>query len=291
MDTDDARRELGSFLVERPLYVTCTIETAHYQDETSLVPYIIRRFCDACTVETNWSRKEKVQYAAGRHGCEWTCSQCASEAFCVWLDAKSSVGKGITGPSPKTGEQTTIGSRIYRFRKMGQWPAWSIRPDPALEKALTPEDRELYRKALMNMSAGYGLGALAYFQRIVENETTRLLDVVAELARDEEDAEKLEALELAKKGHNADERLRLAAEATPASLRVGGVNPIKALYGMMSAGVHAGSEDECNDLAARLRATFEYIFRHIRQVTAERAELRRILNAPPFQGKTKAPKT
>ena len=45
------------------------------------------------------------------------------------------------------------------------------------------EDSDLYKKALINSNFSYGIGALAYFRRVVENKVNDLLDLIADAAR------------------------------------------------------------------------------------------------------------
>src|SRR5262245_14512595 len=55
----------------------------------------------------------------------------------------------------------------YSVTKVGQYPPWSIEPPAVIKKAL---GRHLpdYRKGLVCESQGYGIGAFAYYRRIVE---------------------------------------------------------------------------------------------------------------------------
>lgn len=276
----EARALIGGFVVDRPLYVAYKIH-APLGERSAVLPGTIRRFCDHCRVETNWANQLSAtsnRWSLGMIEGHWRCVQCGKEDLRIWFDIEEAEAHPIEATKDGSAEVSSFVAKVYTLRKVGQWPPWNVRPDPALEAALDPEDAVLYRRALMNISQGYGIGALAYFRRVVENETGRLLALLEELARDEEDEDRIEEIAKAKKGFNADERLRLAAEATPKSLTIGGVNPLKTIYGIMSGGMHSGSEDECVEVAEELRASFEYVFRHVRAQTQERAELRRVLS-------------
>jgi len=278
-----ARTEVGVFVVDRPLYVGLTVKTVLLNDQEQLVPPTLRRHCPTCHVDTNWNRNRPSSnaWSLGAIESEWSCVQCTREKFRVWLDIAVGplTNETVDVTNPPIGEIVSAEMRAYTVRKIGQWPPPSVKPEPELERVLDEVDRDLYRKAIMNLSQGYGLGALAYFRRVVENETNRLLEVVAELAADEEDEALLSELAEARKGHNADQRLRLIANATPRSLRMGGLNPLKTIHAITSGGVHNGTEDECAEVAQELRASFEYVFRHVRDQMRQRAELRRVLSA------------
>jgi hypothetical protein len=62
---------------------------------------------------------------------------------------------------------------IY-IQKVGQLPAFDIRPEKEILNYVTSEDRGNYAKALANLSISYGIGAFAYFRRIIENEIKRM---------------------------------------------------------------------------------------------------------------------
>src|SRR5579872_5958077 len=67
------------------------------------------------------------------------------------------------------------------IRKVGQWPAIVRSPGKEVYNYISPEDRELYGKALDNLAFSYGIGAYAYLRRIVENEIKRLIKDISEI--------------------------------------------------------------------------------------------------------------
>jgi hypothetical protein len=75
----------------------------------------------------------------------------------------------------------TNGAVTFNLKKIGQLPAIERRPESDVYAYLTPADRELYSKALANLSNGYGIGAYAYFRRIIENEIKRVIEDLSQL--------------------------------------------------------------------------------------------------------------
>lgn len=284
-----ARELVAEFLVNRPLYspLRFTLGT-EVQLPTHFYPNALRRRCSACKDSTNWTARSHGPDARGGlgeheggHLLSYRCVQCSKTIFAIWVlyscvdEARKEV------PMPGNARAVAVLGNfgtIFEHRKAGQWEPWSIQPDAALEAAMRPEDYELYKRGLMNMSTGYGIGAVAYFRRVVENETERLLGALEGVAKEENDEPTLAMLATARRGHNADERLRLAAEATPAWLRLGGLNPLKSMYANFSVAIHQLDDDACIEIATKLRASFEYVFRTIRQHEQARAELARALS-------------
>lgn len=73
-----------------------------------------------------------------------------------------------------------IGDNCDSVTKVGQWPAWSITLDPGLARMLG-DHVATYRKGLVCESQSYGIGAFAYYRRIVERLIDRLLNDIADL--------------------------------------------------------------------------------------------------------------
>src|SRR5215472_13287011 len=69
---------------------------------------------------------------------------------------------------------------ISLFEKVGQHPPPSVDPPNELAKALGKEDAALYKKALTNGAYSFGIGALSYFRRVIENKVNDLLDLIHE---------------------------------------------------------------------------------------------------------------
>ena len=150
------------------------------------------------------------------------------------------------------------------LRKLGQWPSFAVRPPSEVASALDQGDLELYGCALMNLSAGFGIGAMAYFRRVIENEVARMLASLEGAATKDGDTVLAQEIATARQGHSAQERLRLAVETAPSWLRVGGHNPLKLLYGHFSVGIHELDDEACLVLAVKLQAAFEAVLAGIR---------------------------
>ncbi|MDP9179234.1 MAG: hypothetical protein M3O61_16280 [Gemmatimonadota bacterium] len=161
--------------------------------------------------------------------------------------------------------------------KVGQFPPQAERVSKVLESRLAPGDLDLYRKALRSRTFGYGLAAFAYIRRVVENRTNDLLDLIAEAAAQQGDSSDLaKRVAEAKASYQFDQKVALAAEILPASLKPGGLNPLDAIHDLASAGIHRFSEEECLDRFDTARTAFEYLFQ---QLQVDRAAARDYVEA------------
>ncbi|MEK7072287.1 MAG: hypothetical protein AAB969_01835, partial [Patescibacteria group bacterium] len=160
------------------------------------------------------------------------------------------------------GENTSTNGEEYAcvsYMKVGQFPSWSIEMNQELEKMLGVH-ADNYKKGLVCESQSYGIGAYAYFRRITENIIGELLDSIPDLIDDqtEKDAYK-KALEEVKKTKVAEKKIELVKDLLPDALKATGINPLKALYGALSVGLHDKTDEECMELAEIIRDSLVYL--------------------------------
>lgn len=93
--------------------------------------------------------------------------------------------------------------------KVGQYPPWDITPDKNLIELLG-EHKDYYKKGLICESQGYGIGAYAYYRRIVETIIDSLLDSITEIIPESEKQKYIKALEETKKTTVAQEKNRVS---------------------------------------------------------------------------------
>jgi len=83
-------------------------------------------------------------------------------------------------------EWTSDGSSSYythkAVRKVGQLPAPSISISPELVERLGTSAAH-YKNALICRNSNYGIGAMSYLRRVVDEQTDNLIDVMADLSR------------------------------------------------------------------------------------------------------------
>lgn len=128
-------------------------------------PDRISRECQRCGKETTW--KQVTHTSAGLYGYvhidEFKCGLCESDTvYFLTYTLRSADGA------------------LY-IQKVGQFPPHSINIPASIERRLG-SSADLYRKGLVCRNQGYGVGALAYFRRVIEDKTNELIDIVADWA-------------------------------------------------------------------------------------------------------------
>jgi hypothetical protein len=265
-------RELREILVSGSLYrnFVYTGKACHFANGASRygqLPQQLRMYCDhvKCLADTWWDVDNDDVYFESdfiyrRHYKCRNCGVSKQHYHLIWQERKD----------------------YNIFIKVGQWPPLTITPSPELAKALGPEDTELYKKGLIDFNFGHGIGAVAYFRRVLENKINALLDLIVEAAQNANVAnEELAQIEAVKKSHRVEDKIDMASKILPVNLKPGGHNPLDKLYRPLSAGLHGESDDECLAVFSEARFVFEYLFKNLTESNEEARQYVLRLSAPP----------
>jgi hypothetical protein len=269
------------FIVSWPLYTTCEINDGFE------APSRISYDCDypeTCGKETTWALVDKPLYhEIGRglgefYSVQYVCTRCSERSLTV---VYREVGFEMRKMHPRIASsisRSIIAPPVERvatkIQKIGQHPSLSIRVPKPLERNLGEDHASLYKKALISRNMGYGLGAVSYIRRVVEDKTEELIEAVAKLAESHKiDRKTVEAIRAAKVQRTTyDEKLKIASAVMPEALLIDGVNPLVVLYGLVSAGLHNLTEEECVDIADEGKTAFEFTFANLKAETEGRKD-------------------
>jgi hypothetical protein len=263
------------FVTRWPLYTPAPVEGFH-------PPTRVSYHCDSlhtCRKETTWLRVNDPQYVdlPGSDGAfKWVwyiCGLCNKKYLVIMYreieHEDRPVQRWLSAPRP-VGQSTM--RVLTKIQKIGQSPAQSIDIPRGLEKNLGEEAISLCKKGLINRNSGYGLGAVTYIRRVVEDKTIELIEVAARLAESHNvEAGIVERIRAAATERTTyDQKLMIAATVLPDALLIEGVNPLAELYSLVSEGVHALTEEECVAVADETASVFEFIFTNLRATTVAR---------------------
>ncbi len=286
-DSSEAIRE---FLETTPLYTRWKAAEPAKSPLPIGQPEVLRIHCAKCEASTNWLAPHKAMKTAVPapewtrpagsivKNSQWTdgwggdviwrfhCAECEAEAI-FWV--------AYRWERIRAGED---GAVVVTLRKIGQDPPQQAALSAALGRRLPKPAAEFLEKGNRCLQFGYGLGAIAYMRRVVEESVSGILTVVSDAAKLDGDSETVERIRTAADHPQASERLRIAADCLPPRLRPGGVNPLAILYGLTSGGLHTGSDSECVDLAQNIRETLEWLFVQVASETEQGRELAKRLN-------------
>ncbi len=160
--------------------------------------------------------------------------------------------------------------------KVGQYPAWSIEIDKDLEINLGSR-AAFYKKGLISESQGYGIGAFAYYRRVVEGVIDELLEAIEDLIETENEREKYrQALKQVKNEIVAEKKIKLVQDLLPSTLRTDDYNPLKILYKELSTGLHSQTDKECLKKSELIRDVLIFL---VTQVNGTRNRKRKFTSA------------
>lgn len=205
----------------------------------------------------------------------YQCSACESfqRRFLVrfWLEnivQKNEAGEDIT-------------QEVVYMEKVGQHPSWDIAMDKELE-TLLGDHAEFYKRGLICESQGYGIGAFAYYRRIIEEIIDGLLVSIEDLIVAEDKEKYATALAAVKKTTVTQEKIRLVKDLLPVSLRPNDMNPLDALHSALSEGLHTENEEDCLEYAEAIRDALVFLVNRLIRTKSENKSftdsMRRILD-------------
>lgn len=207
-----------------------------------IIPGELENDCPPCEKVT-WHSRQTLNSSrgGGLEAVSYLCKNCERATLSIWI-------------------RWSIHKEILTFEKCGQHPKVEIHPAKSLEKVLDTK-AALYRKGLISRHQGYGLGAVAYFRRVVEDTIDEMIDALLQAMRETgSDEGIITKVEEAKSSRAVEDKIKAVADLVPNHLRPGGVNPFGLLYGLLSAGLHDLTEGECVEIADGIIKVFDHIF-------------------------------
>lgn len=200
-------------------------------------PQEIRRECTACGAVLRWVSADPLVAGVGDMTVAWfRCRNNCRSMFGVWF---------LVSGTEKDG---------YTLTKYGQLPPPERNPTKALAAALGQDYADFWRSGMTLRNNGYGIGAVAYFRRIVEGMTNDLLErlaVAMETGNDPpEEVAKIRTLKEAKVSF--DKKMESAAKMIPGHLRPGNANPVQTIFDVVSESLHNHTDAESCDLVDAL---------------------------------------
>lgn len=138
-----------------------------------------------------------------------------------------------------------------QVHKAGQSPQKSIRAPAEIQSALG-SNVDFYKKGLICESLSYGIGAFAYYRRLMEAIILDLLNSAKDLLDENVKSEYQRAIDAVAQDHTADEKIRIATSMLP-SMSASRANPLRLIYEMLSVGLHGLNDEECLGLAIDIR--------------------------------------
>lgn len=160
-----------------------------------------------------------------------------------------------------------------RVVKIGQWPPFGQRLPSNLQSLTDPHDLFLHRGRRCEAQS-LGIGAFAYYRRIVEDGWSRLLDKVEAVWKREFPDSPNPAFATARAERRFSAAVTSLRDVIPPSLKIHGANPFLLLHSATSADLHSATDEDCLRRAADIREVLVEFAERLQQLARDDAKLR-----------------
>ncbi|MEO9167323.1 MAG: hypothetical protein ABI230_02865 [Aestuariivirga sp.] len=162
--------------------------------------------------------------------------------------------------------------------KYGEVPAFGPPTSTKLLRLLG-NDKDVFLKGRRSEMQGLGIGAYAYYRRIVESHKDNIFDeIIGVCEKIGASQEIVSGLNTAKQEVQFKKALEKAKEVMPAALLINGHNPLTLLHSALSSGIHAKSDAECLELANDIRIVLSELANRLGQALSDKKELHDAVN-------------
>jgi len=157
--------------------------------------------------------------------------------------------------------------------KYGEMPPFG--PNlPSRLVTLIRSDRDLFFKGRRAESQSLGIGAFAYYRRVIEQQKSSLLGAIVKASeRLGANEDQLAELRAALDKPRFSDAVRAMGSAIPERLLIRGHNPMLLLHTALSSHLHKGSDDECLEAATSIRLVLIEFSERLDEVMKDQAEL------------------
>jgi hypothetical protein len=157
--------------------------------------------------------------------------------------------------------------------KYGEIPPYGP-PTPARLLRLVDKDKNAFLKGRRSETQGLGIGAFAYYRRVVENHKDQIVGEIIRVAKQlDASTAMISILEKAKEETQFSKAIELVKDAIPQALLINGQNPLTLLHSALSAGIHEDSDEKCLELAHDIRVVLIELTERLALAVKDEAEL------------------
>ncbi len=162
--------------------------------------------------------------------------------------------------------------------KMGEFPVFGD-PTPTRLLNLLGSEKDYFLKGRRAENQNLGIGAFAYYRRVVENQKNRILDEVIKVAEITNSPSSLkETLKQAREEPQFSRAVDSLKGTIPDSLLIEGHNPLTLLHQALSEGIHAQTDEECLDLACTIRTVLSSFAERVGEIRREQSQLKEAIS-------------
>jgi hypothetical protein len=147
-------------------------------------------------------------------------------------------------------------------------------PLPSKLISLIGPEKDYFLKGRRAENQGLGIGAFAYYRRVLESQKVRIIDEIIKAAKRLSAAEDvLNELNQARSETRFRDALQKLNHALPQAIMLNGHNPLTLLHAALSEGLHAQTDEDCLALATKIRIIMAAFAERLSSALEDNAEL------------------
>lgn len=162
--------------------------------------------------------------------------------------------------------------------KVGEWPPFGPKISVRVISILG-ENKDLFLMGRRAEIQGLGIGALAYYRKVIENQKDHIIDEIIRVVRRTGSPEPhIEKLKSAKMEKRFKEAVELISDALPQALLINGYNPLALLDQAISKGSYAHNDTDALKLATALRRILSELAERVVRALEDQTDLDEAVN-------------
>ena len=162
--------------------------------------------------------------------------------------------------------------------KVGEWPPFGPKVSARVISILG-EDKDLFLMGRRAEIQGLGIGALAYYRKVIENQKDHIIDEIIRVVRRTGSPEPhIQKLKSAKMEKRFKEAVELISDALPQALLINGYNPLALLDQALSKGSYADNDTDALKLATALRRILSELAERVVRALEDQTDLDEAVN-------------
>jgi hypothetical protein len=203
---------------------------------------------------------------------DYECKNCkegnkTSKRFCIAISGETS-----TGP----------------VHKIGEYPPYSPVTSRKVFDLIGENHREMFLKGRRAELRGLGIGAFAYYRRVVDDQKSLIIDELEKAAkRLGVSPDVLKVFASARAEDQFTNAIKQIKDALPMALFINGHNPLTILYDVLSDGIHDLSDEECLAHARTVRTLLIALADRISEISKDEAKVQEAIGTFLSRKRTK----
>jgi hypothetical protein len=162
--------------------------------------------------------------------------------------------------------------------KLGEWPPFG----PQVSLGIIPmlgKNKDMFLLGRRAEIQGLGIGALAYYRRVVENQKDHIINEIIRVMRRTNSSEiQIEKLKSAKKEKQFKKAVELISDTIPKALLINDYNPLALLEQAMTKGSYVKKDSDALKLATAIRKILTELSERVVRALEDQADLDEAVN-------------